>query len=691
MQSSGVHQTTELTESQRNQAQRHIRRYSWFNGIAITCVMDNVLLLWALRNGLSAPLVAVLSSFAFLSMPFMLLGRQLSATLGLVRAWSLCWFLRYVFVLIMVPVPLLRGSGVEAAIPMIITACTFLLFAFRSIGMVNVVPLIGAITMPTDVGSFQAGMHLRNHIAHFASLLVVIGILRHHDEVETYQVLLTLACVAGFVSVYQLRHTPEPGALRLGARFSLRKIADHIAGRKSLRRLAMVWGSAATLIALTVPISMLALKNGYGISDDAVLAFTLLELIGVILAASLVSIASDHSGPRPLIILGMMLFTGTSLFWAFAPSTFFLPGVAIAFLLSGIAKGTLMLSLNHYLLASSRAGERFGVGLFMHIASGAASGVSAILIAGGLLSLLTPHLGEGLPLYHTYYRLILALTLAITLFTILCLPRLKDWTVRNVIGLIFSFADIRTLITLNRLRQTSSDDEDAVGLDQLTALASRHSERLLREFLESGRLLPQARAIQALGRIQFGNATAQILIREVREGAFTNGWRAAELLGQRRITEAIPALRDGLQSEDPYLLSKCMVALARLQDHESAASIRDLFITSTNPRVIIHGAHAIEILRDPTDVVRLLEKYVSQPWTSLVRDEILLAAASLCGRKRHVYRFLKTTQGSLTGSPSSDDTPADLPKELTPFLALHPWNEIPEQLRGALSAMAPTR
>ncbi|MFN2350459.1 MAG: hypothetical protein ABR497_00785, partial [Kiritimatiellia bacterium] len=104
--------------------------------------------------------------------------------------------------------------------------------------------------------------------------------------------------------------------------------------------------------------------------------------------------------------------------------------------------------------------------------------------------------GTDLGLYRTYFRIVLLFAAAASL-TAWRLPQLKSWTVRNVIGLVFSMRDFRTLMTLNALKRDNSDDEDVAQLDRLSNLSSRHSEAVLRDFVIHGRLVQQARAILA--------------------------------------------------------------------------------------------------------------------------------------------------------------------------------------------------
>jgi len=326
----------------------------------------------------------------------------------------------------------------------------------------------------------------------------------------------------------------------------------------------------------------------------------------------------------------------------------------------------------------------------MQVLSGAVSGLGGMVIAGGLLRALSPSMGEGLALYQLYYRIVFGMVLVL-LVAAVRLPRLKEWAVHNVIGLIFSFNDLRTLLVLNRLQRNTDDEAEIEELDRLASLESRHSEPLLREFLVSGRLAPRSRAIEALSRIRFGEETVRALIREVCEGAFTNGWRAAELLGQRRVAAAVPALREGLHSEDMFLRGKCMVALARLGDAGSYPEIRQQFSKAENARILIHGAQALAILRDPADLPLLLKAGVKGRWPDPVRDEVLLAAASLCGQRRRVYRALRALTrdpASAPGEPPAAAGPAAPAAEaVRSFIASQRWSDLPVRARCALAAM----
>ncbi|MFN2350458.1 MAG: HEAT repeat domain-containing protein, partial [Kiritimatiellia bacterium] len=168
-------------------------------------------------------------------------------------------------------------------------------------------------------------------------------------------------------------------------------------------------------------------------------------------------------------------------------------------------------------------------------------------------------------------------------------------------------------------------------------------------------------------------------IKLVATGAFTNGWRAAELLGQRRVNAALPALRQALHTDDPFLRGKSMVALARMRDSASCATIRNIFSQNDNPRIAIHGAQALEQLRTPDDLRRILVKCAERAWPEAVLDEMLLAAAGICGIKTPFFRELRA------GMQQPDEGRQIITKAITaPDLRLAAEHFLQSQITGKL-------
>ena len=139
-------------------------------------------------------------------------------------------------------------------------------------------------------------------------------------------------------------------------------------------------------------------------------------------------------------------------------------------------------------------------------------------------------------------------------------------------------------------------------------LGSELGEQALVEYLDSPLITVRTAALEALDRIEFGDATAFRLIEEVKDGEFSTAFMAAEILGRHRVAEAVSTLREALYSNDFFLEGKAMVALAQMGDTASYERIVEIFATTYNPRLVIHGARAIYFMGRQSDIPVLLRK-----------------------------------------------------------------------------------
>jgi HEAT repeat protein len=314
--------------------------------------------------------------------------------------------------------------------------------------------------------------------------------------------------------------------------------------------------------------------------------------------------------------------------------------VGLAFFIAGLCKTGIIITTNHYFLTAVDDRDRVGTSMFIRMISGGAAGFAGSVGGGTILKILGILDVSGLDLYRTYFRIIILVFIPF-LITILRLEPLKEWKVRNILGLIFSPRDLRALFVMNKLDKNANPETDRTHVETLGRLASGLSESTLRSLLDSPRLNVRFRALQALRQINFGKKTAAEFIRELQHGEFTTAWVAAEILGEKGVTEAIPELRKGLESSDQFLRGKCMVALVRLEDRETYETIRQIFRNDTNPRIIIHGANALVGMGERSSVGLILERTSDPEVKGTVYDEILTAVATMCGCGERVYRFLR--------------------------------------------------
>jgi len=628
-----------LTPEQRRHGQKMLRHFMRFNGVSIALLMENILILYAIRNGLTDPQVAILASFIHLTMPFMVLGKRLVSEIGSAKSWSINWAFRYASALIMVFAPFVDSSHQWGRV-VLIMAGAFGFALFRSMGIVNNSPLQGDITTPQERGRFLSGNVFNAHTAYFISMAIIIMVLRLWDKISVYQIFIGIGCATGFVASYFLSKVPESTMPSESASKPLIISLTFIWNNPGMRRMLFGWCAGFVLFVMTLPFSVITIKNGYGIPDHIAMIFTLMIIGGGIVSALFNGFLADLVGPRPLIILYGLGFFIIDAFWAFAPPVF-MPGLTLfVFFLGGFCKIGMLVGLGHYLLVLVDEMERVGISLVVRAASGATAGLAGSVVGATILKILQDMELPGMEVYRMYFRLIAVILVA--MFILLYrLKRLKEWRLKHVFGLLFSFRDLQAIFVLNKLEKARSFDEDAENIEKLEVLGSSVSEEVVRDYIRSPEISVRSRALRALRQIDFGNATEKALKEELKRGEHTTAWHAAEILGEHGAKDATSDLRACLSSEDVLLRGKSMVALVRLDDRDSVPEIVRQFQESSNPRIVVYGSQALIELKDPAYISVLLEKVLEEELPEAVKDQVYMSLAVLCGVPKTFYSFLR--------------------------------------------------
>ncbi len=613
----------------------------WLNAVPVAFLMENVLVLYGIRNGMADSALAVLASFIHLTMPFMIFGRNLIGRFGLARAWSIAWAFRYFFALILLFAPLAGRFGQWGATTVIMVGA-FGFALFRSLGAISGRPLIGELTTRDERGRYIYGNFARFTTVHLISMAAAILLMQTFNAVWVYQMFILVGALVGFAGAYVLSTIPESGESRAVAMTPLITSARELLQDDVRRRTVWAFGAGFTSFMLVIPFATITVKNGYGVPDHQALIFTLLVVAGGILSSLINREISDHVGPRPLVIIYTAGFLAVALFWAFAPEVLHPTVVGLGFFVAGYCKTGLIVGLGHYLLSVTPGKHRVATTLFSEIVGGAAAGLAGSLFGGTLIGLLQG-VGSGMDVYRWYFRIVVAVIMALVV-VMGRLRRIEDWRVPEVLGLVFSPRDVWAIFTINRLEGRSTAGSDLHDVARLGRTGSSLSQARLREYVDSPRLEVRMQALRALRHLDMDEESVEVVMEQLRTGAFTTAWLAADILGERGITEAIPALRGALDSEDPLLVGKAMVNLVRLGDAESFDAIRERFAAAGHVRAIMYGSKAIARIGRPADLRLLLDKVCATRLPDPVKDEVLIGAATLWGAEERYYRLIRRYQ-----------------------------------------------
>ncbi|MBN1542241.1 MFS transporter [candidate division KSB1 bacterium] len=619
-------------------AQTHYLNFSRINATSYASLAEAVLILYALNVGADDLLISVIASFPYLSALFMPLGRHSMARRGAVSTISRAWVFRNLSAFLLVFVPLVQRLATPQLGLALFVLAAFGFFSFRGLGLTAFTPLVGEITQAENRGRFIAQNTLQSNLFYLGTMFGIVLLTHRYPSQSTFQGIVVFGGTMGIVAGWIISRIPESDQPLQSAREPLLGAWQFIKSTSSIRRLLPASACITTALMLTIPFSMLALKKGFLLTDHAALIFAALQLVGAIVSSYANTLLLDRVGPRPMLILYTVVLSGICLLWIVSPPSWIWTAGIVIFLLIGAANAGIQTSLSHYLLSTVSSEMIVSISMVMAIFSNTIAGLLGSGIGGGLLRLLNYHLPPGLMVYRIYFAVVLILTLpAIGMAT--RLQPVADRRVRDVLGILFSVRDWRALLTLQKLSELRTETHDRQILRKLEEIKSPLSESSLAAFLRSPRFLTRLRAIRALGTIDFGEATADLLIHELETGEFTTAYMAADILGEHRIRKAVAPLRAALESRDIFLQGKAMYALAQLADRDSFPRIVELFRQADNPRLILSGSQALVEMGETENLGLLLEKLFLPELADSVRDEILHGVSELCHAQDLFYAF----------------------------------------------------
>lgn len=407
-----------------------VRRFAALNGISVALLMESMLILYAIQNGVGDSAVAVLASFIHLTMPFVLLGKRMVARVGAAKTWGMGWFLRSLSAGLLVFAPFFGSEELQVFRTGLILVGGFGFAAFRAVGIVGNSPLIGEITDPGSRGRFLSGNFARTTSAQLVTLVAVIVILGRDPEIWAYQAVIGFGAVLGVYTGLILSSVPESEAPRRSAQIPTKTIMGEVWKNLRMRKLLFAWAAGFAAFTLVIPFAIITTKNGYGVSDQDALVFSLIALGGGAVSGIVNGIISDRVGPRPLLVLYVSLLGFVALFWSLAPSRLLFVPTALSFFVAGYCKFGILTVNSHYFLDIARETDRVGSAMVLRATSGAIAGLVGSVIGGGVLAILNEFGYRGLHVYRLYFRIALLAFLIIIPVTY-ALDRLHEWPLRK--------------------------------------------------------------------------------------------------------------------------------------------------------------------------------------------------------------------------------------------------------------------
>ncbi len=675
--------------------------FAVLNVVSFTLLSGNIITLYVLRVGAGNFLVGLLSSFMYSAYLFLFVGRRVAAKWGVVPLMGRFWMIRYLMMLPILASPFFASRGYTEVAYVLIIFSVLGFNVARGIAIAAYNPVLGEIAAEKDRGSFIAGIQAIQHSITLALAVAMAFVLGRSAPLYVYSLFILVGIGAGLIAASIVFRFPEPVRSEHSRERSLFQGLKEAFAQAHFRKFIILYFFTTLLIYMVAPFLVVYFKRVYQQADNLILFFLVFGSLGAVLMALASGFLIDKIGAKPLFFLFFAVFTlvlipmvvsppvaGSWSVWAFACSVL---------LFFNLGQFGIMNAGQTYFLAAIKPEDRLDLGVIFFMTLGVAGALGSVF--GGVIleslevwlaaSAQSPPAGElQTRVFQIYFGTVAVLSVVVLLF-LNSMENLGAYPIRDAMSAIFSPRDLRAISLTHRLRRVKSVAEEK---QTLKAMGEAHSGLSLSDVLSrlgSPRFTIRAEALQALADVPLNEPAVQALISDVKNHAFTTAYLAADIMGTRRVREGIPALRNSLDTQDFFLQGKAMVALARLEDRDSLGKIRGKLRETTNPRVIIHAATALELFRDVEAIPLLLEKIAlkMQPY---VRDELILSLAGILGFGEWFYPpYVSFLESAATGIALLADFVEEaqsprVPKELLEELLAR----LPQRSRSLYSAMA---
>ena len=409
-----------FTDKLRRRSQKYFYLYNLLNGASYMCLGETIIILLALKLKCRDSVVSTIGAMLFYGYVILPLGKFLAARIGAASSQAVFWVARNFAALFVASSAFWYYCGHPTLAMTVLLSGAFLFYGFRAAGVVLMQPLVGNVTTPSERSTFLAFNSAFFYGSSLIALLAISLLLHFHDGIAPLIAIIIAGSILGFTSSYFIKNICETDELKKAASGPfLAGLRDALKNR-SVRQQILSGMTMNLCLSMVFPISMLTVKRGYGLSDKSALLYSIVQLLGSVLAAKYSATLTRQIGPRRMLITIYCTILCLALAWLVAPLKPHFLFIAPLFFMIGATNMAQGNAITHYFLQTIPVREQVNATILISTFSGFLGGLSASLIAGFTLDMLAKHLPDMLPInrYKLYFALILIiLSIGIKSFT----------------------------------------------------------------------------------------------------------------------------------------------------------------------------------------------------------------------------------------------------------------------------------
>ena len=272
-------------------------------------------------------------------------------------------------------------------------------------------PLVGEVCPEDQQGGFMFRCWFCFYGSGLAALLLISWLLYIDTTIWMLLAVVVTGAIFGLISAGFIRRIRESGEIMHSARKPMLAAVIQACRNGDIIRQMISGMSCNALTIMIVPISMLTLKRGCGVSDSSALLYSLVQFGSSTLVCGLLGRIADRFGGRKVTVGGFCTLALIPVFWLFAPSEFRWYWFLIPFLLCPAGTVVTVVGLQQYFLRTIPKDQQIAASMVISVATGVVSGIIGSLLSTTLLKLASVISGEvsGLSVYKWYFAGVLIL------------------------------------------------------------------------------------------------------------------------------------------------------------------------------------------------------------------------------------------------------------------------------------------
>ncbi|MFP3090112.1 MFS transporter [Treponema sp. TIM-1] len=619
--------------------------FNVFNSLSWSFLAGNIITLFAMRLNASATTLGLLNALIYVAFFFLPLGKLLAKRFSIIRIYSSAWCIRAIVMIPLVFVPLVVSSGRHDLALGIIILGVFAFNASRGIGMIGNNPVLNLLAIGPDRGSYMTQIQVINSaVGMFAGFIIAI-LLGREPPLYLYSVIILLGILGGIFSGFLVNRLPEPEKTTGKEPVNFFNMLRESFAKAPFRHFIIILFLVALVSAIARAFLVVYSREVFFQGDGMVSLYSVFGGLGALMVGLIIKFLVDRIGVKPIyLVCTIMGLTGM------IPIVFFPRGAV-----ENLSTVILFLTFLHFIVNFGFLGaegiaqtyflalvpEKYmlDMGIVYFFVFGVA-GAGGSFLAGLFLDIFS---FVGIPVFVSF-KILYALLIGITVLILVMqksLTALGSLPFKGAIEVMFSFRDLRAITLLDKLNKTNDGEEEEALLGALHDTPSQLSIKGLLDRAKSPRLSTRSESLRALENLDTLSEDAEkALINDTINNPYTTAYISARILGDHRVYSAIPILRELAVSQDYMLAGEAIIALAKLRDEAFRPEIEQIILQTENPRLKIMGVEAFGIYGSPNSLSILLDILRQTNPPPYLRDEVILAMASILQVQNQFYPLL---------------------------------------------------